>query len=102
MSEEMIDDINSLQSIYVIYKSNNDICKYLFDSEIYELDIIYDEFYKILLNMRKTNVLKTTYLIKKLKKLTETNFSIFLNRYPKIKNKYSKKDPDSGLEFLEL
>lgn len=102
MSEEMIDDINSLQSIYVIYKSNNDICKYLFDSEIYELDIIYDEFYKILLNMRKTNVLKTTYLIKKLKKLAETNFSIFLNRYPKIKNKYSKKDPDSGLEFLEL
>ncbi len=102
LSENVKEDIQSLEVIYTIYKSDEEFINSIFDSELYELDIIFDKFYEIILNMRSTNMLKTTYLLKRLLKKSEDTMATFLKRYPSIKNKFAKHDPNNGLEFLEF
>lgn len=102
MSDKIIDDIQTIQIIYTVYKSDEKFLNSVFDSEIYELDIIYDKFFEIILNIRETNILKTSYLLEKLLTTCENNLNIFLKRYPKIKNMFLKSDPNSGFEYLEF
>ena len=102
LSENVKEDIQSLEVIYTIYKSDEDFINSIFDSELYELDMLFDKFYEIILNMRSTNMLKTTYLLKRLLRKCEDVMTVFLKRYPKIKNKFAKHDPENGLDFLEF
>ena len=102
LSDNVKEAVQSLEVIYTIYKSDENFINSIFDSELYELDILFDKFYEIILNMRATNILKTTYLLKRLLKKTEDTMTVFLKRYPTIKNKFAKHDPDNGLDFLEF
>jgi hypothetical protein len=103
MSEPILEAIYSIQTIYVVMMSDNNFLHPIFqDAELYEIEMIYNEFFNINGNMRETNILKTSYSFKKLFKKCESNFNNFIKRHPKIKNKFSKIDPDSGMEYLEF
>lgn len=96
MSDEIVNSLQTIETVYVVMKSDETFLNpILNDAELYELEMIFDEFFNILLNMRETNQLKTSYLFKKLSKTCESNLSNFIKRYPKIREKYSKIDPEN-------
>ena len=102
LNKDILISLEGLQLLYCVYQSDEFFIKNIFDSELYELDIILDEFYEIYFNMRPTNVIKTNYLFSKLLKTAENTLTNFLNRYPNIKKVYLKINPESGEEYLEL
>lgn len=94
--------MEGIQLLYCIYQSDDYFIKNIFDSELYELDIIFDTFFNIYHNMRPTNIVKTNYLYAKLLKDAENLLTIFLKRHQKIYNQFVKRNPETGEEYLEF
>lgn len=101
-NKDIIIGLEGLQLIYCMYQSDEYFIQNIFDSELYELDIILDKFYDIYFNMRPTNIIKTNYLYTKLLEEAQNTLTNFLKRYPPLYKMYIRKNQDNGEEFLEL
>ena len=101
-NKDIVLGIESCQLLYCMYQSDEYFMKKSFDTELYELDILIDEFYEIYYEMRTSNMIKTNYLFSRLLKKAENTLSTFLKRFPLLYKMYLKRDPNSGEGYIEL
>jgi len=101
-NENLSNAIEEFQLLYCVMQSDEYFIKNIWDSELYEIELITEEFFDIFYEMRPTNLIKTNYRYSKLLKTTETTVINFLKRHKELYKKYIKINPNTGDEYLEF
>ena len=101
-NKEFYSMVKYVHELFTVINSNVKFINGIFDNELFELNSLFFIFFDIYRNIRSTNLIKTAYLFETLHKSIDNSLNTFFNRFPSIKKKYIKYNPDNGDLFFEV
>lgn len=101
-NEDGFIQIESMQMLYCVIFSDEELIKKLPDCEYCCFQFIFKDFLDILPNIRPSNTAKINFLISKLFDFASDEMTRFLSRHKKIAKMYMKQNPETGENFFIL